>query len=335
MNSNPCSKCGAVPENRDDHALLKDLPQPPSFQRLLNSNDTPLDADVTVIKSALSDADTRLALLGGEIARLGERLQLLKKEESALSSHRARTSVILSPLRRFPPEILAHIFMWSIATTPRGLTQGRTRRAGSWHLDSPWLLTHVSRYWKQVCIGTASLWSLVPMFFVPNPVLCCWVRPSPMLELQIARAAKLQISFVGSPFVDSGPQTALFRCLAKYAAMWEELDVVLTPALAPLLAELKDRLPTLRRACVRWYNSESEASVESVDFLETAPSLVDVTIRSKCRHLPSLFLAHNLTRYEMDGTWHTHRHVLRLARNLVEAHLPTILGGTLVNSSSC
>ncbi|KAJ7155867.1 hypothetical protein C8R46DRAFT_434832 [Mycena filopes] len=320
MNSNPCSKCGAVPENRIDHAFVKDLPQGLSFGQLLNSNDPPLDADVAVIRSALSETDAHLVLLGGEIARLRERLQLLRKEELTLSIHRTRTSAILSPLRRFPPEILAEIFMWSNAMAPR---QGRTKRAGAWRLDSPWLLTHVCRYWKQVCIGAPSLWSLVPIIFDPDPNI--WVRPSPMLELQIARAAKLHITFVGSAFVDSAPQTALFRCLAKYAALWEELDLILTPALAPLLAELRDRLPTLRRACVRWYNVGSMTATETIDFLETAPSLVDVTIRSEFFHFPSLFPAHNLTRYELNGPWHTHRRVLQLARNLVEAHIETAL----------
>ncbi|KAJ7173436.1 hypothetical protein C8R46DRAFT_1255615 [Mycena filopes] len=230
-------------------------------------------ADVAVISSALSEADTRLAFLGGEIARL-------KEEESTLSSHRARTSTILSPLRRFPPEILAEIFMWSIPTTPSG--PGRTKRAGAWCLDSPWLLTH-------------------------SDDRSSWIRPLPMLELQIARALKLQISFFASPFGDSESQIEMFRCLSKHAAMWEELDLVLTPTLIPLLADLKGRLPALRRSCVLWYNSGSAASVGTINFLETAPSLVDVTIRSTFRHIPSFFPAHNLTRYEMDGPWRTHR----------------------------
>ncbi|KAJ7138175.1 hypothetical protein C8R44DRAFT_728346 [Mycena epipterygia] len=91
--------------------------------------------------------------------------------------------------------------------------------------------------------------------------------------------------------------------------------------LFPLLTDLRERLPFLRRLTIWWSNLESQAGVESIDCFERAPSLVDATIFNNSRHVPTLIPAHQLTRYDIDGPWEMHRAILTLASNLVQARI--------------
>ncbi|KAJ6552771.1 hypothetical protein B0H19DRAFT_912045, partial [Mycena capillaripes] len=121
----------------------------------LNSNEVPLDSDIETIESAISRTDTPLARLGDEIARLQERLQQLEEKRACLASYRARNCSILSPLRRTPPEVLSEIFSW---TLPPAIYS--RQRMGFRAMDSPWVLTHISRRWRAVAISAPYLWSL-------------------------------------------------------------------------------------------------------------------------------------------------------------------------------
>ncbi|KAJ7206684.1 hypothetical protein B0H12DRAFT_1195783, partial [Mycena haematopus] len=106
-----CSECGALVD-----AAAKELGCAPGAIRyaLLNSNEVPLDSEVSIITSENSKIDTSLACIGKEILQLHSRLKQLEAERDRLSSYRAQSCAILSPLRRMPPEILGEIFSWTI-----------------------------------------------------------------------------------------------------------------------------------------------------------------------------------------------------------------------------
>ncbi|KAJ7114029.1 hypothetical protein C8R44DRAFT_549326, partial [Mycena epipterygia] len=106
---------------------------------------------VLFIQSIVSTSGSRLAYLETEISRLQERLKELEEERASLASYRAEHA-ILSPLRRIPPEVLGEIFVW---TLPDALNAGRDLK------DSPWLLTHISRRWRETVLSTPSLWSFI------------------------------------------------------------------------------------------------------------------------------------------------------------------------------
>ncbi|KAJ7663886.1 hypothetical protein DFH06DRAFT_986571 [Mycena polygramma] len=52
----------------------------------------------------------RLAIIDEEIAKLRETLKQLEEDRASLLSYK----VILSPLRRMPPEVLGQIFSWTL-----------------------------------------------------------------------------------------------------------------------------------------------------------------------------------------------------------------------------
>ncbi|KAF7345449.1 F-box domain-containing protein [Mycena venus] len=283
------------------------------LHKLLNSNEVPNDSDLDFVKSDISDIDARLAVLNTEIALLRDRLKQLEGERSTLSGRRTQNIGVSSPLRRMPPEVLSEIFLCTLPLS----TTVRPR----FHLtDSPWVLTHVSRYWRSVCISTPALWSLVCISYQPG------FRPSSsfpigMVETQVARAGRLKIHFYGDERMNPQPQIDVFKCLATHSSRWEELCITLTSVLAPLLAGIRDRVPLLRRIAIEWHIPVSQARIDTIDCFWAAPSLVDVSIYNEFRFIPFTFPIHNLVRYDLDAPWTIHHGILRLASNLVEARI--------------
>ncbi|KAJ6517871.1 hypothetical protein C8R47DRAFT_959956, partial [Mycena vitilis] len=85
------------------------------------------------------------------IARLHAQLHKLEEDHVALSIYRSKSSAILSPLRRMPPEVLSEIFSWTLPPPRNG-----TRR-GTKMTDTPWVLTHVCSRWRAIAIASSSL----------------------------------------------------------------------------------------------------------------------------------------------------------------------------------
>ncbi|KAJ7155825.1 hypothetical protein C8R46DRAFT_434201 [Mycena filopes] len=260
---------------------------------LLNSNETPLDSEILLIKSTASQIDVRMVAIDEEIASLRRRLQQLTDERQSLVRLRSRNSAIVSPLRRFPPEVLAEVFTWTLPA--------------AWSLsgypfssdDSPWSLTHVSRSWRAIAISTSSLWSLVVIDY-PRDWDPAGLYPLPMLETHVARAQKLKIHFYGQERCEHAPQIEVFKYLASHCSRWEELSLSLTTGLVPLLSSLQDRIPSLCRLNIRWSDEISQFDVRSIDCFRSAPSLVDFATFNEHRPVPIRLPLQQLTAYRAD-----------------------------------
>ncbi|KAJ7620488.1 hypothetical protein DFH06DRAFT_1360232 [Mycena polygramma] len=147
--------------------------------------------------------------------------------------------------------------------------------------QSPWVLTHISHRWRVVAIATPSLWSLVAISY--HMRRDPWTSyPLAMVQTQIARARTLKIHFYGDK-------------------------------------SLRDRVPLLRRLWLQWDSGESQPG--SIDSFETAASLVDAGAYSEQHFIPIHLPAHQLTAYNLDAPWTTHKALLKLAHSLVEAHI--------------
>ncbi|KAK7038610.1 hypothetical protein R3P38DRAFT_3350585 [Favolaschia claudopus] len=83
-----------------------------------------------------------------QIDTVKDRIDRLQRRILALTS-------ILSPIRRFPAEILCGIFHFWLAAEPPYLLYYRYRRLPT----LPWSLTHVCQYWRAAARGDPSLWS--------------------------------------------------------------------------------------------------------------------------------------------------------------------------------
>ncbi|KAJ7777004.1 hypothetical protein B0H16DRAFT_1879177 [Mycena metata] len=257
--------------------------------------------------------DLRLVDLGAEIAALQRQLEQLTEERQSLIRLRAQNNAVFSPLRRIPPEVLAEIFTWTLP-----LARNSSLRRRFFSHDSPWLLTHISRLWRAVAISTPSLWSLLTISY-QRGMDPAGLYPLPMLETQISRAQKLKIHFYGEETTDPEPQLEVFRYLALHSSRWEELVVLLTSSLLPVLNAI--HLPLLRRLFIEWSGEISQADVDSLHCFEQAPTLVDVTTINEFRWVSLRLPVHQLTHYRVDGAGEFPGSVLVLGANLVEVHI--------------
>ncbi|KAJ7457187.1 hypothetical protein B0H11DRAFT_2063165, partial [Mycena galericulata] len=280
---------------------------------LLNSNEEPLESELDFIHSELSKTSECLAHLDDEESRLWDRLLQLEDEKALLSNYHAQNRGVVSPLRRMPPEVLAEIFRW---TLPSELINNAMDSPFD-VTASPWVLTHVSSLWRRVAVSTPFLWSRVA---ICSPH-CSHPSARPMLKSQIQRAQKLKVHFFWSENEDTHQQTELFRLLSRHSFRWERLALVLTPTLVPLLSALHDQVPSLTTLLIQWEIRESQTGVGSVDCFRSAPSLVDVAIYNDPHHVPVFLPGHQLTRYELDGSWEAHWGIMALSPNLVEVHI--------------
>lgn len=185
MNAMRCSQCGvlatgSVAEEPFDNFDLTVPASGTRHHKLLNSNEPPEETELNFVHSTISASDARLSSLENQISTLRDQLQQLETEHNALLSYRAQNHAILTPIRRIPPEVLGEIFSWTLPSVQA--RDGRVQMT-----DSPWVLTHTSRYWRKVCISTPSLWSLVVIVYFPGLDPTAWY-PSSMIETQIARA---------------------------------------------------------------------------------------------------------------------------------------------------
>ncbi|KAJ7636953.1 hypothetical protein FB45DRAFT_1001863 [Roridomyces roridus] len=189
--------------------------------------------------------------------------------------------------------------------------------------DSPWTLAQTCSYWRAVAVSTPSLWSFVKVD------ASFGLSPLPMVQTQVQRSGALTIHFWACADMDSTSQVELFRLLSDHFERWEELNLCLSRDLVPLMAALRGRLPALQRLLLRWNGPESQTRVDSVQWFDTADSLVDVTAYSEYRYIPvSLPSQHCITRYDIDASGETHAQLLTLLPNLIEARIKIAFSGT-------
>ncbi|KAJ7483505.1 hypothetical protein FB451DRAFT_1234812, partial [Mycena latifolia] len=288
-----CSECGgpvpsSVAEGPESHIDVARTPTTLArHQELMTTNEPPECAELAFIQEVGSKTDAKLADVEREISRLQDRIQQLQDERASLAIYRAQNTAILSPLRRMPPEVLGEIFSWTLPSINTASHKFRKSRSHG--------------RWRAVALSTPSLWSQIGVDYRLK-----LTHPSSisMIKTQIERAHQLRIHFYGTEKGPSHPQIEMFRCLAAHCSRWEELSIRLTAPIVPLLASIRNHIPSLQRLKILWEGPESQ--------IGTAPSLFDISILSRYRYL---------TRYDLDGTWETHRNILKLALNLVEVRI--------------
>ncbi|KAJ7607867.1 hypothetical protein FB45DRAFT_1130500 [Roridomyces roridus] len=144
----------------------------------------------------------------------------------------------------------------------------------------------------------------------------------PAIEVHVQRARKLHVHFYASLEHDADSQIQMLRYLIEHSVHWEEACLEVTAELAPLLLSLRDRIPALRKIWLDWIDEDGEAAAPSLDYLQSASSLVDLGLYR--RALPVIVFppVNQLTRYHVEGAcWNTHWAILKANPNLVVAHI--------------
>ncbi|KAF7353517.1 ABC protein [Mycena sanguinolenta] len=259
----------------------------------------------------ISISDTSL---DDEISTLSEKLRQMKGQRARLSSYRAQTKAIFSPVTRVPPEILAEIFLCTLPPVSKSLGRFNVAR-------SPWLLTQINSHWRAVALSTPSLWSQVVLGYNTMYSL-------PALDAQIQRAQNLKIYFYGGPRVtltqgNSIRHTHMFQLLLRHSSRWEELSLGLTSdsALIPILNAHRGPFSSLKKLWINWHREGGElGDLQSIICFQSTISLVDVGIID----IPAALAIHQpqLTHLHLSRTsWDRQLGILKVARDVVEANL--------------
>ncbi|KAJ7758354.1 hypothetical protein B0H16DRAFT_1885345 [Mycena metata] len=283
------------------------------YQALLNSNEPPMDSKYPFVQSVLLSQRNRLAQHDDSVSEPQGHAQ---GRESVVESV-ARHAAILSPVRRMPSEILCEIFSSTLLPDWQLLDRGRIDLQ-----DSPWSLSHTCSRWREIALGLPSLWSFIAIDcdILDNPLAA---YPLGLLRVQLERASQLRIHFDAS-HSHSSHQIALLELLVEYSSLWVDANLTLLSELLPVIAALRNRVPLLRGLWLKWGKPNQvyrqPLPVTAIDCFEDAPSLRSVS--SLLEAYPRVSLpAHQLTRYQLNGTWQTHVDILRAAPNLVEARV--------------
>ncbi|KAJ6462175.1 hypothetical protein C8R45DRAFT_940988 [Mycena sanguinolenta] len=146
-----CWSCGAGPKPSPSLASLLEPPPlglSPDMTHLVNSNDAPLDSDISCVQQLISDAGDRLHALDEEILALQTTLAQLVQRRSEIDDSLRGHRAILSPVRRVPPELICEIFDFATAENRGNLGD-----------KPPWWVGFISRSWRQYALGYPLLWS--------------------------------------------------------------------------------------------------------------------------------------------------------------------------------
>ncbi|KAJ6595052.1 hypothetical protein DFH09DRAFT_158350 [Mycena vulgaris] len=187
--------------------------------------------------------------------------------------------------------------------------------------NTPWYLSHVCQYWREVALGVPTLWSDI---VITNPKRYSIER----LETHLARSSNspLKVLFWSTHSRDDPPSdlsSVLLERLVTCAPRWIAANIYITPHNFARLAGIRNRIPRLRylRLCV-FHHGRRFRSTEASDPFEIAPELRQVSLEELSGlHHPIVLPFSQLTRFESVATNRLLAETLPHTANLEQASL--------------
>ncbi|PBK66906.1 hypothetical protein ARMSODRAFT_330877 [Armillaria solidipes] len=212
----PCSK--TVPFHHDD---------PPYLSKLLLTNDTPQEVMLGPLKASALRVTTALDETDAEIRRLKVQEDKRRHLEEVGNGYKSA----LSPLRRFPVEILVEMF-YAFA-----------REKGYYDVFSrtgPWALSRVCRRWRHVAL------SLCPSIWATMSVTASRYNPISLLKTAVSRSGGCKLDFTLSG-LDSDPFACLdfLPVLLAHSERWRSAYFTRQPLVIQQLSSIRGKIPNL------------------------------------------------------------------------------------------
>ncbi|KAJ7511692.1 hypothetical protein B0H11DRAFT_1844635, partial [Mycena galericulata] len=288
----------------DNPGARYDLPIPPAH--LSSTNNPPSESEASDIRRTILQRHTHLSQLKNTIQGLRDSLAVLEEEFKALQCNIDQHSAVLSPMRRFPAEILGEIFWWTVP--PSDYSQWPPRFAAY----SPWNISCVCDQWRSICMASPKLWTRIN------------VRgnyPIRTLEAQLERSNPQPLTI---NFTSTGAKNDIevFKLLLASSARWR--IVYLSPEYPALNCltssdNIQRPLPELRTLV---FTTSSRGPICKA--FESAPKLTNVVLRGKTHR--ALLPFPQLTRLRLRLHSFESPDSLRLARNLIQLTLIMPIG---------
>ncbi|KAF8889128.1 hypothetical protein BD779DRAFT_420894 [Infundibulicybe gibba] len=243
-------------------------PDPPTH--LGTTNQCPTNSETPYLKGVIERAQEAFAIIDEKSKQARVLLDGLLEQRAQLLVTIDKHKAILSPLRRFPAEILGEIFMAYLAL------EG---------MRAPILLAKLCSRWRGTALNTPRLWSKINLYVSPANA----TRNKNILGAYIPRSGQVPLDVtITSPgwLGDTSGLGDIFQdLLVPQAHRWEHLLIDVSADLHVELAPmLKGRLHSLKSiAFVRSFCHHDK--VKLIDCYLGAPKITDVFTAGIC-HLP-------------------------------------------------
>ena len=284
----------------------------PPVPHLLRSNAAPTDTEASLINLAIADAYllyTRLHRILYESESRGnwqDRLQprvITRYNFEFTTDFIEEQYVILSPVRKLPPEVLEVIFL---GTLPPYLMDFSTRRRRN--ADLPWALSQVCQSWRATALSTPALWATLPTVNISADSTCGQDYLVFLLEL-LKRSQHIVLHiFVEKDGTLNDDFYLVLDILVAHSAKWKGL-IIEAPFWIYALEDVKERLPELQWLYIRGSQlAEAQDPIRGpdIDIFQSAPKLRVARVDGKIDHRKAVLPYSQLTDYS-QGIGHEHR----------------------------
>ncbi|KAF8880432.1 hypothetical protein BD779DRAFT_1675946 [Infundibulicybe gibba] len=251
------------------------LPPP---TELMTTNRAPTSPEVAYSRSIIYSAENAISLIQKTVQKRKSELLGL------INAHKA----VISPLRSFPPELLAEIFARFVGMMDYDLT------------PVPLMLMGVCSQWRKIVLGIPRLWTKI---LTSHPMIDSWISRSKALPLYL----DLDLSRDNSrPVVEA---------LIPHSHRWEQVNFGLSSSSNSILSRTRTRLDSLKQLTLHFRDTSG-----TVDFCEVAPQLTEIDLTGIYKRIVIKLPWEQLRVCTLDNAEITH-YALRHAKNLRVLHL--------------
>ncbi|KAK1233661.1 hypothetical protein PQX77_003156 [Marasmius sp. AFHP31] len=160
---------------------------PPLSSTSLQYNYVPTETELRRVHNLIQADEHLVARYNEEIARLRQTMEKLEREKAVVESRIAQRHGFVSPLRRFPVEVLNQIFSYVCSLEERtkpGFADSASLSISPFRVTTPTLnLSHVCSRWRDIVIQKPSLWSSIDIKCIgefregdPRPLLSLYLE---------------------------------------------------------------------------------------------------------------------------------------------------------------
>lgn len=227
-------------------------------QDLLKTNRPPTPREAALTLNTIHHIVEDIALVDEEISKARAVVENLLAKRKALETYRKAHTGIISALRRIPPEILSHIFMFFIPSPPSKPHDS----------NAPVLLEQICIWWRDVAWSTPQLWSSIHLELTTQTI----ERDAPAAKAWFSRSGRYPLSIILGSRSDTFAPNAhiVLNDVLRHCDRWRDVALILPYTLLTHFSVVKGRLPLLENLLI----SNTEFSWPySMDAFQQAPRL--------------------------------------------------------------
>ncbi|KAJ7589944.1 hypothetical protein C8J56DRAFT_936540 [Mycena floridula] len=217
----------------------------PRIQRLLNSNEMPLDLELALFQEEISTEQRELLDLEHRIAEMRQSLALLLGKREQRRRNIEEYQRLIHPARRLPLEIVQEIFLTLVVEQEEHQTHSDSSLNPR---DMPWVVAQVSTRWRDIATSYHRLWATVRIAYIDQKQL----RPLAMrneiaaLTTQLDRANPYPLKVVIFLRIPVPVENSLMATITAISNRWKSLSLVtFSPGTATIFRPMRSALQNL------------------------------------------------------------------------------------------